>query len=353
MTKVLLTGIGGFIGSHTAEWILKHTDWELIGIDSWKPKHKCDRNRLSAVLDGLQREGVCDPSVDHRLAIHRWDLAEEFSESFKRQFVDQHGKKIDYVINMASDSHVTRSISEPGNCWINNCHLIYNMLELGRYLEVGKFIQVSTDEVYGDAGWDGPGHKEWSTILPSNPYSASKAAQEALAVSYWRTYNMPIIITNTMNVIGEMQDPEKFLPRVISYMKEGKKLQVHADGESQIARRVWLDAKNMAAALTFICQNVEPEFLADGADRPWKAHIVGETELDVLSLAKIAATKVGDQELDYEIVRGDSVRPGYDRRYALDDNNLKKTGFKHPYGFDETIDRIISWYEANPHWLWV
>ena len=252
MPKLLLTGIGGFIGAHTAEWILKYTDWELIGIDSWKPHHKSDRNRLTAVLDNLSE------AESSRLSIHRWDLSDEFSESFKRELLSRHGDgsslTVDYIINMASDSHVTRSISEPGRCWINNCHLIYNMLELGRLLRPKKFIQVSTDEVYGDAGWDGPGHAEWSTILPSNPYSASKAAQEALAVAYWRTYKLPVIITNTMNVIGEMQDPEKFLPRVISYLKEGKTLELHADGEDKIARRVWLDAKNMAAALTHICQ---------------------------------------------------------------------------------------------------
>ena len=346
MPKLLLTGIGGFIGAHTAEWILKYTDWELIGIDSWKPHHKCDRNRLTVLLEDLS-------DIERsRLTIHRWDLSDEFSESFKRQFVMGHGETVDYIINMASDSHVTRSISEPGRCWVNNCHLIYNMLELGRLLRPKKFIQVSTDEVYGDAGWDGPGHEEWSTILPSNPYSASKAAQEALTIAYWRTYKLPVMITNTMNVIGEMQDPEKFLPRVISYLKENKTLQLHADGEDKIARRVWLDAKNMAAALTHICNNVEPVFMEDGADRPWKFHIVGETELDVLSLANIIAVKIG-KDLDYSLVRGDKVRPGYDRRYALVDKNLKSTGFSAPFAFDQTIDRIINWYAKNEHWLWI
>jgi len=346
MPKLLLTGIGGFIGAHTAEWILKYTDWELIGIDSWKPHHKCDRNRLTVLLEGL-------PDIERsRLTIHRWDLSDEFSESFKRQLVLGHGETVDYIINMASDSHVTRSISEPGRCWTNNCNLIYNMLELGRLLRPKKFIQVSTDEVYGDAGWDGPGHEEWSTILPSNPYSASKAAQEALATAYWRTYKLPVMITNTMNVIGEMQDPEKFLPRVISYLKENKTLQLHADGEDKIARRVWLDAKNMAAALTHICNNVEPVFMEDGADRPWKFHIVGETELDVLSLAKLISVKTG-KDLDYSLVRGDKVRPGYDRRYALVDKNLKSTGFSAPFDFDQTIERIINWYAKNEHWLWI
>ena len=142
------------------------------------------------------------------------------------------------------------------------------------------------------------------------------------------------------------------LPRVISYLKEGKTLQLHADGEDKIARRVWLDAKNMAAALTHICNNVEPVFMEDGADRPCKFHIVGETELDVLSLAKLISTKTG-KDLDYSLVRGDKVRPGYDRRYALADKNLKSTGFSAPFDFDQTIERIISWYDKNEHWLWI
>lgn len=346
MPKLLLTGIGGFIGAHTAEWILKHTDWELIGIDSWKPHHKCDRNRLTEILDNLSDEERT------RLTVYRWDLSDEFSESFKRQLMLEHGEVVDYIINMASDSHVTRSISEPGRCWLNNCHLIYNVLELGRLLRVKKFIQVSTDEVYGDAGWDGPGHEEWSTILPSNPYSASKAAQEALAVAYWRTYKLPVMITNTMNVIGEMQDPEKFLPRVVSCLHAGETIQVHADDEDKIARRVWLDVKNMGAALTHICKTVDPVFMDDGADRPCKFHVVGETELDVLSLAKLVAQKIG-KDLDYSLVRGDKVRPGYDRRYALIDKNLKSTGFSAPFSFDQTLERIIEWYAKNEHWLWV
>ena len=352
MTRVLLTGIGGFIGSHTAEWILRNTDWHLIGFDSCKASHKADRQRLTQVLDSLTAEGV---DVAGRLSVYRWDLAEEFSESFKNKLLgDLDGGAVDYVINMASDSHVTRSITDPGNCWLNNCKLIYNMLELARWLSehggIKKFIQISTDEVYGDAGWDGPGHPEWDTILPSNPYSASKAAQESLAISYWRTYSLPIIITNTMNVIGEMQDPEKFLPKALVKINSEEEMTIHGDGPGRIAKRVWLDAKNMAAALTFICKNVEPEMYSLDS-RPKRFHIVGETELDVLALAERLAEKLG-KDLKHKLVRGDTVRPGYDRRYALVDNNLKAEGFVSPFSFDDTLERIIGWYTEHPEWLW-
>jgi dTDP-glucose 4,6-dehydratase len=347
MTRVLLTGIGGFIGSHTAEWILRNTDWDLVGIDSWKASHKADRQRLTHILTSL------DDSMCERVSIYTWDLAEEFSESFKGKLRRDLGDgAVDYVINMASDSHVTRSISDPGACWMNNCKLVYNMLELARWLTPGlkKFIQVSTDEVYGDAGWEGPGHPEWDTILPSNPYSASKAAQEALSISYWRTYSLPIMITNTMNVIGEMQDPEKFLPKALVKINADEEMTIHGDGPGKIAKRVWLDAKNMAAALTFICRHVEPQMYELGA-RPKRFHVVGETELDVLALAERLAGKL-DKSLKYKLVRGDSVRPGYDRRYALVDNNLKSEGFKAPFMFDDTLERIIRWYNLHPEWLW-
>jgi|TARA_R110000765_G_scaffold120852_2_gene216752 dTDP-glucose 4,6-dehydratase len=347
MTHVLLTGIGGFIGSHTAEWVLKHTDWHLIGIDSWKASHKADRQRLTQVLSSL------DPEAAERLTLYTWDLAEEFSSSFKGKLTRDLGdNSIDYIINMASDSHVTRSISEPGACWINNCKLVYNMLELARWASPGlkKFIQVSTDEVYGDAGWSGPGHVEWDTILPSNPYSASKAAQESLAFSYWRTYGLPVMITNTMNVIGEMQDPEKFLPKALVRINDGNVMPIHGDSPEQIARRVWLDAKNMAAALTYICEHVDPTAFGT-ADRPKRFHVVGDTELDVLALAQRLADRMG-KELKYELIKGDTVRPGYDRRYALSDTNLKAEGFKAPFEFDYTLDRIITWYSQYPEWLW-
>jgi|TARA_R110000824_G_scaffold82768_9_gene207473 dTDP-glucose 4,6-dehydratase len=347
MTHVLLTGIGGFIGSHTAEWILRNTDWHLVGIDSWKASHKADRQRLTQVLGDL------DPEMGERLSVYTWDLAEEFSESFKGKLERDLGdNSIDYIISMASDSHVTRSISDPGTCWLNNCKLVYNMLELARWASPGlkKFIQVSTDEVYGDAGWDGPGHVEWDTILPSNPYSASKAAQEALCISYWRTYLLPIMITNTMNVIGEMQDPEKFLPKALVKITEGDEMTIHGDSPDRIAKRVWLDAKNMAAALTYICRNVEPtSYELDS--RPKRFHVIGDTELDVLALAHRLADKL-DKPLKYTLVRGDAVRPGYDRRYALIDNNLRAEGFKAPFTFDDTLERIIRWYNLHPEWLW-
>ena len=341
--RVLLTGIGGFIGAHTAQWILQNTDWDLIGIDSWQARHKSSPSRLHAVFDELTLPQW------NRLQLMQWDLSHEFTTPFKSKLF--HDGPIDYWINMASDSHVDRSIRAPGDCWLNNCHLVYNMLELARIGKPKIFIQVSTDEVYGDVSWDAAGHSEWSTILPSNPYSASKAAQEALAISYWRTYGVPLVITNTMNAIGEWQDPEKFLPKVISRINLNKEIVLHGESETRLARRVWLDAKNMGAALTFICENVTPIRFEKPEDRPDRFHIIGETELDVGELVFAVASRLG-KVAKTRVLRGDLVRPGYDRRYALQDNRLKSLGFEHPYTHEQTLDRVIAWSQKNPHWIY-
>jgi dTDP-glucose 4,6-dehydratase len=339
--NVLLTGIGGFIGHHVAEWIMDHTDWDLIGLDSWNPLHKGDRLRISDKLQEHMRNG--------RLNLLSVDLTVEFSPQ-QKYLIEQYGD-IDYVINMASDSHVTRSFHDPRQCWTNNTQLILNMLEYFREAGCEKFLQISTDEVYGDAGWEGKGHPEWDVIKPSNPYSASKAAQEALAISYWRTYELPVMITNTMNIIGERQDPEKFLPMSIARIDRGEKISIHSDSFDRIATRVWLDAKNKAAAVTYILENIEPWRYAGGLGDPLPSryNIVGETEMDVLSLAQLTAKMMG-KTLNYELVRGDEDRPGYDRRYALDGTKLAEAGFKPPFSFDETIQRVVDWTLKHPEW---
>jgi len=342
-TRALLTGVGGFIGSHTAQWILEHTDWDLVGIDSWQLRHRSSPSRLQAVQKNVT------PEQWDRLKLMQWDLSHEFTTPFRNELFD--AGPIDYWINMASDSHVARSIDRPGACWLNNVHLVYNMLELARVGKPRVFIQVSTDEVYGDSGWSGPGHAEWSSMLPSNPYAASKAAQEALATSYWRTYNVPVVITNTMNAVGEWQDPEKFLPMVINRLTNDKPIVLHGESDNKLARRVWLDAKNMAAALVYICKQGPPTAFRHPEDRPDRFHIIGETELNVGELVHRVAGKLG-VVAKTRLVHGDTVRPGYDRRYALQDNLLRASGFNYPFELDTTLDRIIEWVRANPNWIY-
>ena len=218
-------------------------------------------------------------------------------------------------------------------------------------IERNGFVTVcgNTDEVMGEAK-EGEAHKEWDTILPSNPYSASKAAQESLSIAYWRTYKLPIIITNTMNVIGERQDSEKFLPKIIQKIVAGEEVPIYTDNKGNIGSRVYLDAKNKADAIIFILEKLPVSLYSNGADRPDRYNICGYTELNNLELAQMVSNVMG-KDLNYRLIKPDSLRPGYDKRYALDGSKLRNLGWKAPFKFENTLERIIKWTLDNPHWL--
>lgn len=348
--KVLLTGIGGFIGAHCLRYWLEKTDWKIIGIDSFY--HKGWITRVNDAIKGIEND------FNTRVKIFPHDLNVPLDEPLVNKIlernVDGGEKPIDYIINMASDSAVERSVSNPEACWNNNCNLIFNMLEFARKVNPKVFIQVSTDEVYGEAEpAPHPGHVEWDTILPSNPYAASKAAQEALAIAYWRTYNLPVVITNCMNIIGEWQNPEKFLPKVIQSVFTGATVPIYAEQEESnwnIGSRVYLDARNKADALKFITDLPVARY-EEGAKLPDRYHIAGSTEMNNLELAQLVAKLIG-KDLNYELVKSSSYRPGYDRRYMLDNSKLKELGWDEPIVFEETIKRIVGWIHGqNEHWI--
>lgn len=377
--RVLLTGVGGFIGAHCLEYFLEHTDWEIIGLDSFR--NKGIWRRVESAVDNyyfdiltrykgqefLQRTGQCGD----RVKIYRHDLSVPISQPLENLLLERKindrgqvvEKRIDYIINMASDSAVERSTTDPTYCLRNNYDLAINMLELARRIKPAKFVQISTDEVYGEAGQNSPGHKEWDVILPSNPYAASKAAQEAVAIAYWRTYGVPVIITNTMNVIGEWQDPEKFLPKIIKKVTLNEEMPIYADvvtkeadlyhdGQNwKIGSRVYLDAKNKADALIFILGlPVATYDGGKGAKRPDRYNICGDSELNNLELAQRVAKLMG-KKLNYKLIPSESARPGYDRRYALDGAKLRKLGWKPPFTLNQTLDRIVKHSSKHPEWL--
>lgn len=343
--RVLFTGHGGFVGHHCLEYFLENTDWELICIDSFRHKGTCRR--------------VVEVANNPRVKTFRHDLTAPFDDAltnliFERQ-IDSSGriiqKPIHYIINMASESAVERSTHDPVSCLRNNYELQINMLEFARRCDrLELFIQISTDEVYGEAPPDSA-HKEWDVILPSNPYAASKAAQEALAISYWRTYNLPIVITNCMNLIGERQDPEKFLPKIIQKLALNEELSIYGDA-SYIGSRVYLHAKNLADALMFISKKPPTRYAAcqPCAARPDRYNVCGDTEINNLELAQLVA-KIVDKELKYKLVPSESARPGYDRRYALDGSKLAALGWVAPIDFEASIERIVRWTLDNPHWI--
>lgn len=324
MKRVLLTGAGGFVGAHFIDHFLVNTDWEIVGIDSWVHKGIPER-----ILDSKHYQ-----ANKKRVEIFTHDLTSPISQVL----IDRIGK-IDYIINLASLSHVDTSITDPVPFVRNNVDLILNMLELARKIKPEKFLQFSTDEVYGPM-LEGVPHPEWDKIIPSNPYSASKACQEAIAISYWRTYSVPLIITNTMNIIGEKQDGEKYLPKIVKSLLDGTVLTVHA--KNGIAgSRFYLHARNAADAVLFILNNILVVQFPD-VNEPERINVVGKEELDNLKLAQIVAVMMG-KELRYEFIDVHSVRPGHDPRYGLDGQKLLDLGYDYPVSFEESLASTISW----------
>jgi dTDP-glucose 4,6-dehydratase len=332
MKRVLLTGAGGFFGSHLLRHLLMNTKYTFVCPCSWT--HKGTPERIENALAG--QDGS-------RVEIITHDLTAPFTEHTKKRI-----GKVDIILNIASNSHVHRSIENPGEFILGNTQLAYNMLEFAREIKPELFLQFSTDEVYGDAPL-GVNYKEWSPIRPSNPYSASKAMQEDIAFSYWRTYDVPVIITNTMNLFGETQDAEKYTAQLIKKIHNGETVTVHGS-EDNIGSRFYLHARNAADAVLFIMNNVKPVLHGDGVDRPERFNIVGDTELNNLELAEMVA-KIMGKNLVYTLQDYHATRPGHDRRYALDGTKLKERGWTAPHGLEESLVNTINWTLKNNHWL--
>lgn len=335
MKKVLLTGIGGSIGIHTFAHIMHNTDWDVMGIDSFKHKGWCDR-----VAEMLKAH----PEWEKRLTIITHDLTAPFSELTKKKIGN-----VDYIISMAALSDVEASIQDPVPFVQNNVNIALNMLELAREVKPEMFIQISTDEVYGPARID-QAHPEWSPILPSNPYSASKAAQEAIAIAYWRSYGVPVVITNTMNNFGEMQQGSKYPVMVQKLVEKGETVKVHGTPDN-IGTRFYLHSRNHSDALLYIMKNLPAHQHESGAiDMPDRYNIVGDAQLSNLELAQKIAELMG-KELKYELVDFHSDRPGHDIHYGLDGSKLSSKGWKAFVSFNDSLKATIEWQRANKHWI--
>lgn len=337
MQRVVLTGGAGFVGHHCLEYFLDHTDWHLVLIDSFR--HKGTFSRLAAV-----------PNYDpERVTILKHDLSVPIDQALENQILGRglksDGMPIDIIISMASDSAVERSVTDPIQCWRNNCELGIHMLEFAKKVKPRLFFNIGTDEVYGEC--TGDPHKEWDVILPSNPYAASKAAQEALAISYWRTYKMPIVLINGMNMIGEAQDKEKFLPKLIWKIATNQTMEIYGE-PGFIGSRFYLHAKNMADAIIFLSGRAPAMY--PQAQRPDRYNVVGDMELNNLEVGNLVAEIMG-KKLLYKLIPSESARPGYDRRYALDGEKMALLGWKLPLPTTEAFKKIVDWSIANSHWV--
>lgn len=352
MTKrILLTGASGFVGSHVLRHILSQTDWEVVCPVTFR--HKGISDRLVTAMDGLDQS---------RVTIVQTDLTAPISKVTAHKFGE-----INYILNVASESHVDRSIEEPAAFIQSNVALITNILDYARTLEnLEVFLQVGTDEVYGPAE-AGKKHREWVDLhKPSNPYAASKAAQEAISFSYWRTYDLPLVTTNTLNILGETQSNEKMFMKTLKSVIEESSMTIHASPEGVVGSRFYIHARNQADALVYLIKylsdpqnhvkmdsvtgEVESLRYSQGGSVHPKYNVVGETEVDNLTLALMIADAAG-KPLKYELVDFHSSRPGHDLRYALDGEKLAALGWQAPVPFEDTVKSIVDWTLKNPEWL--
>jgi dTDP-glucose 4,6-dehydratase len=335
--KLLLTGVGGSIACHFLAHIFHNTDWDIVGTDSFR--HKGWTDRVEAMLQA-------HPDWRKRLTVITHDLTAPFSPLTKKKI-----GHIDYIINMASLSDVEASIKDPVPFVQNNVSLVLNMLEYAREAKPEVFIQISTDEVYGaSASKFGDLRKEWDAIIPSNPYAASKAAQEAIAISYWRSYGVPLILTNTMNNAGEYQQPNKYPVMIQKALMNDEVLTIHGR-EGQIGSRSYIHSRNFADAVLFILKNCPPHMhVPNSADRPDRYNIAGDRQLDNLELAQLIARLMG-KELKYQLVDSHTARPGHDPHYGLDSTKLYSLGWKPPVDFETSFKNMIEWQLAHPEWI--
>jgi len=320
MKRVLLTGGAGFIGSHIVQDLIERSDFDVVLLD--RLDHSGNLNRLAEI-------GLPHPRV--RFVFH--DLRAAIND----QLTEQLGR-FDYILHLAAATHVDRSISDPMAFVLDNVVGTCNLLDFARKTGCERFVYFSTDEVFGPAP-PGVAYKEDDRYRSGNPYAATKAGAEELAVAYHNTYKLPVIVTHTMNVVGRMQNPEKFLPMTIAKVRDGETVLIHADPTCTLpGSRFYIDAREVSRAVGFLLECGVPGE---------KYNIVGPDEINNYQLAEEVARALGEP-LHFKLVDHHSSRPGHDLRYALDGNKLRKLGKKLPA---PNIREIVNWYLENPHWL--
>lgn len=325
--RILVTGGAGFIGHHLCEHILKNSNWDIVVIDRL--------NYASSGFDRLRDVKVYD---NKRVKVFTHDITLPIVDGLKKEIGE-----VDYIVHMAAETHVDNSITNPEPFVMSNVIGTMRMLEYAKKLKnLKQFIYFSTDEVFGPA----PGntlYKEWDRYNSGNPYSASKAAGEELVLAWANTYKVPAIITHCMNVIGERQDVEKFVPKCIKACLTGEKVYIHSNkSKTKAGTRFYIHARNVADAVWFLIQR--------GYQGTDKFNIVGQQEIDNLTLAKKISKIVG-KKINYEMVDFHSSRPGHDLRYGLNGDKMKTLGWVPPKSLEESLEKTIRWTLDNPRWL--
>ncbi len=339
MKKILITGGAGFIAHHIIAHIIKNTDWDIVTID--RLDLSGNLNRLHEILDEFSAKDK------QRLKIVFHDLKAEINSQIKSELGSP-----DIILHLAAASHVDRSIIYPMEFVLDNVVGTVNLLDFARSLKnLEKFAYFSTDEIFGNAP-EGVSYKEYDRYNSTNPYSASKASAEEFCVAYENTYKLPIVITHTMNVFGERQHPEKFIPMTIQRVRDSEKVFIHANKEkTKAGSRHYIHAQDVADGLMFILglKNYKHEGDFGNAKCP-KFNLVGPEEINNLDLAKKIA-EVQKRELIYELIDNHSSRPGHDLRYSLSPNLLKSLGWEPKIKLSKRIEEVVDWSLKNKRWL--
>lgn len=320
--RLLITGGAGFVGHHFVEHLLKNTDAEIVVWDKLTYASTWDRLRDIEVYD------------DARVLC----LSADFSAPISEGVIKETGS-IDAILHLGAETHVDNSIRNPEPFITANVLGTHHVLQYAR--QVGaKLFYFSTDEVFGPA-LQGVNYREDDRYAPNNPYAAAKAGGEMLVMAYGNTYGVPYAISRCMNIFGERQHPEKFIPTVIRKALKGECVTIHSNPTKTAAgSRFYIHARSVADAYLHLLNKS-----ASGV-----FHIVGEREVDNLTLAKMIAACVG-KPLEFEMVDFHGSRPGHDLRYALDGSKLAAFGWTPPKTLEQSLAKTVEWYLAHPRWL--
>ena len=315
--NILVTGGCGFIGSNFVKFILqKYPDYKIVNLD--KLTYAGNLENLKDIESSKNYKFVKGDIADYTLV----------SKAIKEN-------NIELVINFAAESHVDRSIQDPAPFVTTNVLGTQILLQASKENNITRYVQISTDEVYGSAAKD-EYFTEDTPLSPNSPYSASKAGADLLVRSYWETYKFPAIITRCSNNYGPFQFPEKLIPLMITNALEDKQLPVYGDG---LYTRDWIYVIDHCRALDLI--------LHKGKDGE-VYNIGGKSEMKNIDVVKIVLKELKKSESLIEFVKD---RPGHDRRYAINSSKLEnELGWKPEHEFGEWLKGTIQWYVNNEDW---
>lgn len=322
--RVMVAGAGGFVGRHVVREILEQTDWSVVA---------------------LMRE--IRPQFKSSRVLH---IARDLAVPLKTD--DEMLAEVDTVVNLASSSDVDEFLEDPTWHTLNNVKSALHLLEWARHQKQLKaFIQVSTNEVYGRSPGNIGMSKEWDHLVPTTPYSASKAAQEVIACGWHETYGIPVAIVNTAHVFGEGQPARRFIPKTINDILDGNPVTIfrrdapsylHPDSNPMYGPQVrnWTYAGDLARCLIWMLRNDPDETAVDIFERFDRWNVAGREE-SCLAIARMLGIML---EHTFQIKWvGGTHRPGHDYRYALNTNKIKEAGFDEPYGLVSGLQRTVEW----------